>query len=138
MKRILVLCNGNTARSQMAEGILRSLSNGELDVYSAGTKPGPEVNPDAVEVMKEIGIDISDQFPKGMDQFLNDSFDYVITVCDDTRESCPYFSGDAKQRLHMGFDSPTSATGTREDVLDEFRRVRDEMSNAFQSFLDEM
>lgn len=138
MKKVLVLCNGNTTRSQMAEGLLRSLSMGELDVYSAGTRPGEDLNPLAVEVMKEIGIDISAQFPKSIEQFQNDYFDYVITVCDDTRESCPYFSGEAGQRIHMGFESPANATGDKEDVLGAYRTVRDEMSNAFQEFVDEL
>lgn len=138
MKKILILCNGNTARSQMAEGILRSISAGDLDIYSAGVKPGEEVNPTAVQVMKELGIDISGQFPKAIDQFLNDSFDYVITVCDDTREGCPYFPGDAKQRIHMGFESPLNVTGDKDTVLGNFRRIRDEISNAMQSFVDEM
>ena len=131
--KILVLCTGNSCRSQMAEGILKSL-DGELEVNSAGTRPEKMVNPNAVTVMKEIGIDISSQFPKLADNFIKDSFDYVITVCDNAKESCPVFSGKVEHRLHIGFDDPAMAKGTGDEVLNVYRRVRDEIKKEFTEF----
>jgi arsenate reductase (thioredoxin) len=119
-KRILVLCTGNSARSQMAEGILRSL-NSQLDVFSAGTEPAARVNPNAVRVMREINVDISQGKPKGVHEFLGESFDYVITVCDDADKNCPNFSGKVGKRLHLGFVDPAAATGSEEAVLSVFR-----------------
>lgn len=133
MKRILILCTGNSCRSQMAEGFLNSLDS-DLEVYSAGTNPASRVHPKAVEAMKEIGIDISGGYPKTVDRFLDQSFDYVITVCDHAKETCPVFMGEVKERLHIGFDDPAEATGTEEEILSEFRRVRDEIQNRFQQF----
>ena len=133
MARILILCTGNSCRSQMAEGFLKALDS-DLEVHSAGTNPASQVHPKAVQVMKEIGIDISGGFPKNVDRFLDQSFDYVITVCDHAKETCPVFMGDVKEQLHFGFDDPAEATGTEEEVLSEFRRVRDEIRNRFQQF----
>lgn len=133
MKRILILCTGNSCRSQMAEGFLKSLDS-DLEVYSAGTNPASQVHPKAIEVMKEIGIDISGGYPQSVDRFLDQSFDYVITVCDSAKETCPVFMGDVKERLHAGFDDPVEATGTDEEILPEFRRVRDEIRNCFEEF----
>ena len=110
----------------MAEGFLKALDS-DLEVHSAGTNPASQVHPKAVQVMKEIGIDISGGFPKNVDRFLDQSFDYVITVCDHAKETCPVFMGDVKEQLHFGFDDPAEATGTEEEVLSEFRRVRDEI-----------
>src|SRR5512147_2783878 len=100
-KNILILCTGNSCRSQMAEGYLKSFDS-RLEVFSAGTKPAPEANPFAVEAMKETGIDISNNKPKDVVGYLSDSFDYVITVCDDAKETCPFFSGKVNHRIHLG------------------------------------
>lgn len=135
MEKILILCTGNSVRSQMAEGIMRSLSEGKYDIYSAGTNPAEQVNPDAIEVMKEIGIDISGQYPKNVDQFLSDSFNYVVTVCDSARESCPFFSGTVKKRIHMSFEDPSLFKGKREDVLNEYRRIRDQINEWVKDFM---
>ena len=127
---ILILCTGNSCRSQMAEAYLRSLDP-RLDVRSAGTSPAARVHPGAVAVMREIGIDISAARPKPVDAFLKQPFDYVVTVCDRAKETCPVFTGDVKNRLHVGFDDPAEATGSREHVTGVFRRVRDEIREEF-------
>ena len=134
--RILILCTGNSCRSQMAEGFLKSF-NSNLQVDSAGTSPSGKIHPKAVQVMKEIGIDISTGFPKNVDQFLDRYFDYVITVCDNARETCPVFMGDVKNQLHIGFEDPAEATGTEEQILTEFRRIRDEIRRDFEKFYQE-
>ena len=134
--RILILCTGNSCRSQMAEGFLRSLDP-RLEVYSAGTNPASRVSTRAIAVMKEAGIDISTHSPKSLDQFLSLPFDYVVTVCDNAKEQCPLFSGDVKHRLHIGFDDPAEAFGTDEEVTAEFRRVRDEIRAGFKKFYTE-
>jgi len=135
-KRILILCTGNSCRSQMAEGFLKSFDP-SLEVFSAGTKAAPRVSSNAVHVMSEIGIDISSHYPKTVDQFLSESFDYVITVCGNAKETCPVFIGNVKHRVHIGFDDPAEATGTEEDILFVFRRVRDEIQNDFRHFYRE-
>jgi len=132
-QNILILCTGNSCRSQMAEGFLKSLDP-ELTVHSAGTSPSGRVHPNAVRVMAEIGIDIGAGYPKNVDRFLHDSFDYVITVCDNARETCPVFSGTVEHRLHIGFEDPAEATGSEEEVLDVFRKVRDEIVQDFHDF----
>lgn len=132
-KKILILCTGNSCRSQMAEGFLKSFDS-ELEVYSAGTSPAEKVNPKAVAVMNEIGIDIGENYPKDVEQFINDSFDYVITVCDNAKETCPVFMGKVGKHLHIGFEDPAEATGTEEEILAVFRKVRDEIKNAFFDF----
>lgn len=132
-KKILILCTGNSCRSQMAEGLLKSFDE-NLEIYSAGTNPSNQVHPKAVIVMKEIGIDLSENYPKKVDQFLNESFDYVITVCDNAKETCPVFFGKVKNQLHIGFEDPAEATGTEEEILGEFRRIRDEIKNDFYEF----
>src|SRR4030095_1684776 len=131
--KILILCTGNSCRSQMAEAYLRSLDN-SLEVSSAGTFPALKVNPYAVEVMREIGIDISRNYPKKVEDYLHKSFDYVITVCDNAKESCPVFTGDVKHSLHINFDDPAEAVGTRNDILKVYRRVRDEIKREFKKF----
>ena len=113
----------------MAEGILRTL-NPEFEVFSAGTRPEKQVNPYAVKVMKEIGIDISGQYPKNVSEFTGKDFDYVLTVCDNAREICPVFTGNVKHRMHIGFDDPACAAGSEEKVSDVYRRVRDEIKEA--------
>lgn len=132
-KRILVLCTGNSCRSQMAEGFLKSFDS-SLKVFSAGTKAAPKVSSKAIRVMKEVGIDISSHYPKTVDQFLSESFDYVITVCDNAKETCPVFIGNVKHRMHIGFDDPADATGPEEEILAVFRRVRDEIKKDFYRF----
>ena len=131
--RILVLCTGNSCRSQMAEGFLKSFDE-KLEVHSAGTGPSDMVHPKAVQVMSEVNIDLSKNYPKNVDQFLDMEFDYVITVCDNARETCPVFIGKVKQQLHIGFDDPADAEGTEEEVLAVFRWVRDEIKNDFYNF----
>jgi arsenate reductase len=117
----------------MAEGFLKSL-NKNLEVFSAGTKPAEKVNPFAVIAMKEIGIDISGGIPENVDKYISQSFDYVITVCDNAKESCPVFLGDVKSQLHIGFDDPADAVGTEEEILPVYRRVRDEIKHEFSEF----
>lgn len=136
MARGLILCTGNSCRSQMAEGFLKSFDS-TLEVYSGGTKPAERVHPKAIEVMKEVGIDLSGNRPKLVDQFLNQRFDYVITVCDHAKETCPVFSGKVKHRLHIGFDDPAGATGSEKEVYAVFRRVRDEIRENFKQFYNE-
>ena len=135
--KILVMCTGNSCRSQMAEGFLKSFDS-QLEVFSAGTKPASQVHPKAIQVMKERGIDLSSHHPKMVDQFLSESFDYVITVCDNAKETCPVFVGRVKHRLHIGFDDPAEARGTEEEILAEFRRVRDEIEHKFRTFYSEI
>jgi len=135
--KILILCTGNSCRSQMAEGFLRSFDP-EIEVFSAGTLPSSQVHPKAVEVMKEKGIDLSGHYPQKVDEFLDDAFDYVITVCGHARENCPVFLGDVKQHLHIGFEDPAEATGTEEEVLGEFRRIRDEIRDRMKVFLQSL
>lgn len=136
-KRILILCTGNSCRSQMAEGFLKSFDKG-LEVFSAGTKPASRVNPNAVKVMAEKGIDISQGHPKDVEEFLHQPFDYMITVCDNAKETCPVFMGKVQHRLHIGFDDPADATGSEEKILSEFRKVRDEIEHDFQKFYKEI
>lgn len=114
----------------MAEGILRSFDR-TLEVYSAGTKPAQVVHPLAVLVMKEIGIDVSSNKPKNVEEFLHRPFDYVITVCDNAKETCPAFTGKVRKRLHVGFDDPAGAIGTDEERIAAFRRIRDEIRERF-------
>lgn len=134
-QRILVLCTGNSARSQMTEGFLKSFDP-RLDVYSAGTKPAPRVNPFAVQAMKEVGIDISGGTPKKVDQFVSQSFDYVITVCGDADKSCPNFRGKVGKRVHIGFPDPAKAAGTDAEKLAVFRKVRDDIRKRFREFYE--
>lgn len=131
--KILILCTGNSCRSQMAEGFLKSFDK-EWEVFSAGTEPSDKVHPKAVQVMNEVGIDLGENYPKSVDKFLNETFDYVITVCGGANESCPTFSGKVKNRLHIGFDDPADATGTEEEIIAEFIRIRDEIEHDFKLF----
>ncbi len=131
-KRVLILCTGNSARSQMAEGLLRHDAGEQFDVESAGTKPGI-VRPEAIAAMKELGIDISGHRSKHVDEFEGQHFDYVITVCDNARESCPLFFR-AEKRLHENFDDPASLNGSEEKRLSLFRRVRGEMREYLNEF----
>ena len=135
MKRVLVLCTGNSARSQMAEGFLRSFDAG-LEVYSAGTRPAERVHPAAVEAMAEAGIDIGAARPKSVEQFLGQGFDFVITVCDQANQTCPVFTGEVRRRVHIGFDDPAAVRGTGEEVLAAFRRVRDKIEQRLKRFYE--
>lgn len=132
-KKILILCTGNSCRSQMAEGFLKSF-DASLEVYSAGTRPSSQVHPRAVKVMEEVGIDLSSNYPKSTDLFVNKPFDYVITVCGNAQEQCPVFTGKVTNRLHIGFDDPAEASGAEDHVMNEFRRIRDEIKKDFFSF----
>ena len=131
--KILILCTGNSCRSQIAQGFLKSFDN-KINVCSAGTEPAKQINQKAVQVMKEAGIDINHHTPKLVDQYLQDEWDYVITVCDDANETCPLFIGKVNHRLHIGFEDPSKATGSEEFIMSEFRRVRDEIRTEFEKF----
>lgn len=131
--RVLILCTGNSARSQMAEGILRRLGNGAIEVHSAGTHPS-RVNPLAIEAMNEIGIDISSHRSKSVDEFAQQQFDIVITVCDNAKESCPIFPG-APKRIHWSYEDPAAVEGSNDEKLAAFRRVRDDLRLRFKDLL---
>ena len=131
-KRVLILCTGNSARSQMAEGLLRHDGGGRFEVFSAGMSPS-RVRPEAVEAMREVGIDISGQRSKSAEEFAGQAFDYVITVCDNAREQCPFFPAGTR-RIHWSFDDPASAEGDGAARLAIFRRVRDEIRARLDEF----
>lgn len=134
--KILILCTGNSCRSQMAHGFLQSFDE-RLEVFSAGTKPAEKVNPMAVNVMAEAGISLATHYPKNVDLYLSQEWDYVITVCGGANESCPMFTGKVNTRLHIGFDDPSDATGTPDFISTEFNRVRDEIKRRFYNFYQE-
>lgn len=133
-KRVLILCTGNSARSQMAEGLLRQDAGDRFEVASAGVDPS-QVRPQAIVVMREVGIDISSHHSKSVDEFTGREFDYVITVCDNANENCPIFPGDTK-RIHWSIDDPALAQGDEEKKLALFRRVRDEIRHRLRLFAD--
>ena len=135
-KRVLILCTGNSARSQMAEGLLRHLAGDRFEVESAGVEPS-FVRPQAVKAMHETGIDISQQRSKSVDEFSGQEFDYVITVCDNARERCPLFPGKTV-RIHWSFDDPAEARGDEQAVLGVFRRVRDEIKGRLLEFAESL
>lgn len=135
--KILILCTGNSCRSQMAEGFLKSFDK-ELKVHSAGTEPAKQVNPHAVKAMKKIGIDISSAKPENVSKYIKEKWDYVITVCGHANETCPVFTGKVTQRLHLGFDDPAEATGTEKEIMAEFNRIRDEIKVGFREFYEEI
>jgi arsenate reductase len=130
---VLILCTGNSCRSHLAEGILKEAAGDLLEVQSAGSNPAGYVHPKAIEVMKEIGIDISDHTSKHMNEFLNRKVDTVITVCGNADQACPMFPGQVN-RHHWGFDDPAHAKGTEEEVTEEFRRVRDQIKLVFDAY----
>jgi arsenate reductase len=134
-KRILFLCTGNSARSQMAEGLLRYEAGDRFEIASAGTNP-THLRPEAVSVMNELGIDISKQWSKSEDEFTGQEFDYVITVCDNAREQCPVFPGHARH-LHWSFEDPAEAKGADEDRKASFRKVRDQILHRIKGFVGE-
>ena len=131
--KILILCTGNSCRSQMAHGFLESF-NKDITVRSAGTEASGKLNPGAVKAMSEIGIDISQHTSDSVEDYIHDEWDYVITVCGGANESCPTFTGKVKHRLHIGFDDPSDAVGTDEFIWSEYIRVRDEIKEAFYRF----
>ena len=128
--KILILCTGNSCRSQMAHGFLKSFDS-TIRVFSAGTEASGKLNSSAVKVMQEIGIDISKHTSDSVEKYLDEAWDYVITVCGGANENCPAFIGDVKHRLHIGFDDPSFAVGTDEFIWSEYLRVRDEIQTAF-------
>jgi len=132
-KRVLILCTGNSARSQMAEGLFRHEAGDAFEVFSAGTKPS-SVRPEAIAVMNEIGIDISGHRSKSVDEFAGNQIDYVITVCDNARESCPIFPGETK-RLHWSFQDPAAVQGSEDERKSAFRRIRDQIHGRIMVFL---
>jgi arsenate reductase len=132
-QRVLFICTHNSARSQMAEAMLRTWAGDAYEVFSAGTE-ATKVRPQAIAVMDEIGIDISGQQSKTLDRYLNEPFNWVITVCDTARQNCPVFPG-VEQTAHWGVDDPTEATGTDADRLDAFRRARDDLRNRIRLFI---
>ena len=136
MKKVLILCTGNSCRSQMAHGFLQAL-DADLTVCSAGTQASGKLNPGAVAVMKEVGIDISQHTSDSVEKYLDQDWDFVITVCGGANESCPHFPGKVKNRIHIGFDDPSDAVGTQDFIDSEFRRVRDEIKAGFTAFYNE-
>ncbi len=134
--KILILCTGNSCRSQMAHGFMESFDN-RMTIRSAGTEASGKLNEKAVAAMKEIGIDISHHTSDPVDKYLKEEWDYVITVCSGANENCPVFPGKVKKRLHIGFDDPSHATGTDEFIRSEFIRVRDEIKDGFYKFYKE-
>lgn len=133
-ERVLILCTANAARSQMAEGLLRDLAGARFDVFSAGAKPA-SVHPLAIEALHEVGIDISGHRSKNLSEFVEQPFDYVITVCDNAAESCPFFPGPA-QRIHWGMPDPAAVTGDHAAQLASFRSVRDALKTQFEQWLN--
>lgn len=128
--KVLILCTGNSCRSQMAHGFLQSF-DARIQVRSAGTEPALRVNQQAVKAMKIAGIDISDHTPHLVDQYLEEPWDYVITVCDHANETCPMFLGKVNHRLHLGFEDPSHASGSEAFIWSEYLRVRDEIKEGF-------
>ena len=135
--RILILCTGNSCRSQMAEGFLKHWYP-DWEVFSAGTNPSSTTHPKAIKVMDELDIDISDGYPKDVDLYKFQAFDYVITVCDNAREACPVFSGKVEHIVHIGFEDPAEATGTEEEIWQAFRKIRDEIYIEFDEFFKDV
>ena len=130
-KKVLILCTGNSARSQMAEGLLKHITSNEYEINSAGTKPSI-VRPEAIKALAEIGIDISKNRSKSVDEFANDEIDYVLTVCDNAQENCPYFPAKTKL-VHHSFADPAEIAGDEETRLNAFRKVRDEINKYFEN-----
>ena len=134
-KRALVLCTGNSARSQMGEGLFRAEGGERFEVFSAGTKPG-YVRPEAIAVMKELGIDISNHRSKSVDEFDGQAFDYVVTVCDNARDNCPVFPA-GTERIHWSFEDPAAVEGSETERLSAFRRIRDQIHARVKAFLQD-
>lgn len=130
-KKVLILCTGNSARSQMAEGLLKHITQSKYDIYSAGTKPSI-VRPEAIKVLAEIGIDISENRSKSVEEFVNEKIDYILTVCDNAKEDCPYFPAKTKV-IHHSFEDPAEVSGEAETRLRAFRKIRDEIERYFEN-----
>lgn len=135
MKKVLVLCTGNSCRSQIAEGYLKYFAAGNAEIYSAGVETHG-VNPRAIATMKEDGIDISDHTSNNMDEYRDIPFDYVITVCDNAKERCPFFPSSA-EKFHHNFPDPAKATGTEEEVMAQFRTVREQIKEYSKNFIQQ-
>ncbi|MDI3478914.1 MAG: hypothetical protein PWQ43_642 [Rikenellaceae bacterium] len=135
--KILIICTGNSCRSQMAEAFLQSFDS-NLIVCSAGTEPEDEVDDMAFAIMKEVGIDISQKSPKSVEKYINEYWDYVITVCDNAKENCPVFLGDVHHRIHIAFEDPSNIQGSDEFRLSEYRRIRDEIKEKFFQLYNEI
>ena len=133
--KILILCTGNSCRSQMGQAFMQSY-NKNLEVYSAGTEPSNKVHPIAIKVMKELDFDLVNYKPESVNLYLDIDFDYLITVCGGAKEACPTFTGKVKKRIHIGFDDPAEAKGNDTFILSEFRRIRDEINNDFKAYYD--
>lgn len=133
-QRVLILCTGNSARSQMAEGLLRSMAGDRFDAFSAGTRPS-FVRPEAIAAMRDLGVDITSHRSKSVDEFAGLAFDYVITVCDNARESCPVFPANT-QRIHWSFEDPAAVEGEEAVRLAAFRDIRDQIAARFREFLE--
>jgi arsenate reductase len=135
--RILIVCTGNSCRSQMAEYYLKSY-NSKMEVFSAGSKPEKVINPRTIVVMREDGIQMNEAIPNHINEFISHKFDYVITVCGNAERICPVFIGEVKNRLHIGFEDPASANGTDEEVLLIYRKIRDQIKDGFYQFYQEI
>lgn len=135
-KSILVLCTGNSARSQMAEGLLKDICQGIYDIYSAGTKPSI-VRPEAIKALKELNIDISDNRSKSIDEFEHKKIDFILTVCDNAKENCPYFPAQTKI-IHHSFEDPTDTVGDEETRIEAFRKIRNEIKSYLPEFIREI
>jgi len=135
--KILIICTGNSCRSQMTEAFLQSFDSNVI-VFSAGTKPEDKVDDMAIAVMQELGIDISQKIPKSVEKYINEYWDYVITVCDNAKETCPVFLGDVRHRIHIGFEDPSNIQGSYEYRLNEYRRIRDEIKEKFLQLYNEI
>jgi arsenate reductase len=133
-KRVLFLCTGNSARSQIAEGWLRHRAGDQFEAFSAGTEPRSTINPLAIKVMDVVGVNIAAQHPKGLEPFVNEPWDFVITVCDRARESCPIFPR-REEQIHWSFRDPAEATGDEDQRLQVFRQVRDEITRRIDLFV---
>jgi arsenate reductase len=132
MRRVLFICTGNSARSQMAEALLRQLGGDDFEVFSAGVKPKPEVNPYALEVLRERGVSIEGLHPKLVNQFVDKEIDLVVTVCDRAKQSCPFFPG-AKRIEHWSLEDPAEVQGSKEEILEAFRETRDEIERRIKT-----
>ena len=135
--KILIICTGNSCRSQMAEAFLQSFDS-NLIIFSAGTKPEDKVDDIAIALMQELGIDISQKIPKSVEKYINEYWDYVITVCDNAKETCPVFLGDVRHRIHIGFEDPSNIQGSDEYRLNEYRRIREEIKEKFLQLYNEI
>ncbi len=135
-KSILILCTGNSARSQMAEGLLKHICQGKYDIYSAGTKPNI-VRPEAIKALDEIGIDISDNRSKSVGEFADKEIDYILTVCDNAKENCPYFPAKTKI-IHHTFEDPADVTGDEDTRVQAFRKIRDQIKSYLPEFIREI